>query len=153
MDESTSSPLAGRGRLAGRYVAVSVFNTVFSQSLLFLANSVWGWGGGWSNAFAAVIASIPAYLLSRAWVWEKSGTHSVRREVIPFWVITFIGLVVSTAAAEIADRLFGAGLLVNLASLGAYFVVWVGKFIVLDRLFAPDSTATDSTATDGENAA
>lgn len=152
MDETTSSPLAGRGRLAGRYVAVSVFNTVFSQSLLFLANSVWGWGGGWSNAFSAVLASIPAYLLSRAWVWEKSGSHSMRREVIPFWVITFVGLVASTAAAEVADRAFGAGLLVNLASLGAYFVVWVAKFILLDRLFATDGPVGDGPVNDGEAA-
>ena len=106
-----------RGRLAARYVAVSVFNTVFSQTLLFVANSVWGWGGGSSNAFAAIIASIPAYLLSRAWVWEKTGSHSVAREVVPFWVITFIGLGVSTLAAEFADRQFGAGIWVNVASL------------------------------------
>ncbi len=123
-----------------RYLAVSVFNTVFSQSLLFTANSIWGWGGGWSNAFAAIVASIPAYLLSRAWVWEKSGSHSMAKEVVPFWVITFIGLGVSTLAAELADRQFGSGIWVNLASLTAYFVVWIAKFLLLDKLFSSDDS-------------
>ena len=125
---------------------MSVFNTVFSQTLLFVANSVWGWGGGSSNAFAAIIASIPAYLLSRAWVWEKTGSHSVAREVVPFWVITFLGLGVSTLAAEFADRQFGAGIWVNVASLTAYFVVWVAKFLLLDKLFSSgdiESSATE----------
>ncbi len=130
--------LAGRSKLAGRYLAVSVINIFNSQALLFLANSVWGWPGGWANVFAASLASIPAYLLSRAWVWEKRGSHSMRREVLPFWVITLIGLVVSSVAAALADRQFGAGLLVNVASLGAYFIVWVAKFVILNRLFTQD---------------
>ncbi len=138
---------AERGRLAGRYLAVSVFNTIFSQGLLFLANSVWGWSGGWANAFAAIVASGPAYILSRAWVWEKSGNHSVAREVVPFWVITFVGLGVSTLAAEFADRQFGAGLWVNVASLTAYFFVWIVKFILLDKLFSPEQSETSGATT------
>ncbi len=130
--------LAGRGKLAGRYLAVSIINIFNSQALLYIANSIWGWPGGWANVFAAILASIPAYLLSRAWVWEKRGGHSMRREVLPFWVITFVGLVVSSVAAALADRQFGAGLLVNVASLGAYFIVWVAKFVLLDHLFSQD---------------
>ncbi len=137
--DSLKVALAGRGKLASRYLAVSVINIFNSQLLLYIANSVWGWGGGWANAFAAAVSSIPAYLLSRAWVWERRGAHSMRREVVPFWIITIIGLLVSTAAAEAADRQFGSGIIVNLASLGAYFFVWVAKFIILDRLFTQDN--------------
>ncbi len=139
--------LAGRGKLAGRYLAVSIINIFNSQALLFLANSVWGWPGGWANVFAASLASIPAYVLSRAWVWEKRGAHSMRREVLPFWIITLIGLVLSSVAAALADRQFGAGLLVNVASLVAYFIVWVAKFLILDRMFSHD---WDADQTEGE---
>lgn len=148
--------LAGRGKLAGRYLAVSVINIFNSQALLYLANSVWGWPGGWANVFAASLASIPAYVLSRAWVWERRGSHSMRREVLPFWIITLIGLVVSSVAAALADRQFGPGLLVNVASLCAYFVVWVAKFVVLDRLFthdpSDDAPAGQSPANDSKSA-
>lgn len=121
--------------MATRYLLVSTFNFVGHQVLLFLANSVWGWPGGVANVFAACVMSIPAYLLSRAWVWEVNGRHDVRRQVLPFWAITAAGLLVSTVLAATADAVFGAGLAVNLASLIGYFIVWVAKFFLLDRLF------------------
>ncbi len=127
-----------RTRTAGRYLAVSMVNNVNHQGLLWLANTVWGWSGGWANLFAGSVASIPAYLLSRAWVWQVRGRrHDLRREVLPFWGIALLGLAVSTLFAQIADTWFGKGIAVNLASLFAYFLVWVLKFILLDRLFVP----------------
>ncbi len=128
----------GRGKVATRYIAVSLINTMNHQGLLTLANSIWDWTGGWANVFAAGLAAIPAYLLSRAWVWEVSGKHNWRTEVMPFWVIAFIGMGVSTVFAEIADRVVGAGIAVNLASLFGYFLVWIAKFFILDRLFLDD---------------
>ena len=129
--------------MATRYVLVSAFNFAGHQAFLFLANSVWGWPGGVANIFAACVMSIPAYLLARAWVWEVDGRHDMRRHVLPFWAITFAGLVVSTVFAAIADSAFGAGIAVNLASLVGYFIVWVAKFFLLDRLFSGASAATD----------
>lgn len=126
----------GKGATATRYLLVSAFNFVGHQGFLFLANSVWGWSGGIANMFAAVVMSVPAYLLSRAWVWEIEGGHDVRRHVLPFWAITLAGLVVSSLLAAAADRIFGAGIAVNIASLIGYFIVWVGKFFLLDRLFS-----------------
>ena len=122
----------------GRYLAVSVINLMNHQALLFVANSLWNWSGGWANVFAACIAAVPAYLLSRAWVWEVSGKHDLRAEVLPFWLLALAGLVVSTGLAEFTDRTFGAGVLVNIASLAGYFIVWVVKFVLLDRIFMTD---------------
>ena len=68
-------------------------------------------------------------------MWEVRGSTSFRSEVLPFWTMALLGLVFSTVLAEIADRVFGAGLAVALASLAGYFVVWVMKFILLDKLF------------------
>ncbi len=116
-------------------MAVSVINFVNHQGLLYVANSIWGWSGGWANVFAAGVAAVPAYLLSRAWVWEVSGKHNWRTEILPFWTIALVGMGVSTVFAEVADRLFGAGLAVQLASLFGYFLVWVAKFFLLDRMF------------------
>ena len=118
-----------------RYVAVSAFNVVMHQVVLNLANSVWDWGGGVSNVFAAVVTTIPAYFLSRHWVWEVQGSHDLRRHVLPFWIIALVGLVLSTVMAEVADRSFGSGLPVAVASLAGYVVVWLAKFFILDRLF------------------
>ena len=129
--------------MATRYLAVSAFNFAGHQVLLYLANSVWGWPGGIANVFAACVMSVPAYLLSRAWVWEVDGRHDVRRQVLPFWAITLAGLLVSTVLAAVADDVFGAGLAVNIASLIGYFIVWVAKFFLLDRLFGGVTAIVD----------
>ncbi len=124
-----------RRGIASRYIVVSVVNLFNHQLLLNLANSGWGWSGGRANVFAAVLSAIPGYLLSRYWVWAVRGSHSFRTEILPFWVLALLGLIFSTALAEGADRAFGAGIAVALASLAGYFVVWVMKFIILDRIF------------------
>lgn len=88
-----------------------------------------------ANVFAAMITVIPAYLLSRYWVWQVDGTPSLRREIIPFWLIAIAGLVLSTVLAELADRRFEWPLLISAASLAGYFVVWVTKFLILNQMF------------------
>lgn len=132
------SLLGGKQSTAGRYVAVSVINIINHQTLLYVANSIWGWSGGWANVFAACVSAVPGYFLSRAWVWGRSGTHSWKGEVLPFWLIALAGLVVSSLLAEGADRLFQSALAVALASLIGYLIVWILKFFLLDRLFSPD---------------
>lgn len=125
-----------RVQTAGRYLAVSVINFASHQILLLIANSGWGWPGGRANLFAGMVAATPAYLMSRAWVWQVRGRkHDMRREVLPFWSIALAGLLLSTVFAALAHKWFGAGLLVNFATLIAYFILWVAKFFILDRLF------------------
>jgi len=136
-----------RGGLAARYGLVSVINVVNHQILLNLANSGWGWSGGRSNVFAAIVAAVPGYLLSRHWVWEVRGPHSLSEEILPFWSLAVVGLVLSTILAEGADRIFGSGIPVALASLVGYFVVWVAKFLLLDRLFNRSADRLEQVAT------
>ena len=130
---------ASHGKMAGRYVIVSVWNTILHQAMLLVGYSGFGWSGGWSNLFAAFVAAIPAYFLSRAWVWGRSGRHSFQREVLPFWLIALVGLLSSTILAHLADKAFGQQIWINLGSLAGYFLVWVGKFFVLDSLLFPRS--------------
>jgi putative flippase GtrA len=128
---------ASHGRLAGRYVIVSLWNTLCHQVTLLVAYSGFGWSGGWSNVFAACVAAVPAYFLSRAWVWRRSGRHSFQREVLPFWLLALAGLLASTIMADIADRAFGQQIWINIGSLSGYFLVWVVKFFLLDTVLFP----------------
>jgi putative flippase GtrA len=136
LNDSILKFVDGRMGTGGRYIAVSVVNVANHQILLRIANGWWGWPGGWANAFAASTALIPAYLLTRSWVWSVSGSHSVRREVVPFLLLALVGLVVSSATSEFAERTFGAGLWVNVGSLVGYVGVWIMKFFVLERIFS-----------------
>lgn len=118
-----------------RYLITSGINVVNHQLLLQLAVRWWGWSGGAANVFAAVTAVVPAYLLSRYWVWQVEGKPSLRDEIIPFWIIAAIGLVASTASAELADRIFDAPIMISVGSMAGYVVVWMMKFMVLNFLF------------------
>ncbi|MCP5027776.1 MAG: hypothetical protein GY929_15990 [Actinomycetia bacterium] len=128
-----------------RYLGVSAFNVVFGQILLFTAYSIAGWAAVPSQVFAAVVGSVPAYLLCRAWVWKVDGVISLTREVLPFWSLALLGLLASTLAVNLAahwaEGRWGVGpeaqLALTVASLSAFGVVWVIKYVVLDKwLFA-----------------
>lgn len=118
-----------------RYLITSGVNVVNHQLLLQLAVRWWGWNGGEANVFAAITAVIPAYLLSRYWVWQVEGKPSLRDEIIPFWIIAAIGLVASTVAAQLADRAFEDPIMISVGSLVGYLLVWILKFAVLNYLF------------------
>ncbi|MEM7339555.1 MAG: GtrA family protein [Actinomycetota bacterium] len=139
MSDSTPQNLINTVRevqgVAARYGAVSILNVINHQILLNIAHNVWGWGGGVSNVFAAFLAAIPAYFISRQWVWKVQGAHSIRGEVVPFWTLSLLGLLISTALAEGGERIFGSGLPVALGSLLGYFIVWLAKFVILDKMF------------------
>lgn len=134
--ELVSGLLGDRQGPVLRYAAVSVINIFNHQTLLYIAHSIWEWSGGLANVFAACVSAVPGYFLSRAWVWQRSGNHSLRGEVLPFWGIALAGLIVSSVMAEGADRAFESALAVAIASLVGYLIVWIVKFFLLDRLFA-----------------
>ena len=117
-----------------RYCGVSVFNLFFGQTLLFFFHSIIDWPGWIANIAAVTISAVPAYLLSRHWVWRQRGRNSFKTEVLPFWSMALLGLIISTVAVAIVDDRYDGALPVQLASVASFGVVWVLKFFVLDRL-------------------
>jgi putative flippase GtrA len=116
-----------------RYCGVSAFNLVFGQSLLLFFHSGLDWPGWIANVAAVVISAGPAYLLSRHWVWQQSGPNRLKTEVLPFWSLALLGLLISTVAVAIVDSKYDGALPVMAASIGSFFLVWIFKFFVLDK--------------------
>jgi len=126
-----------------RYASVSVVTTILSLSLLYVFYRVVDVGSAMvANVIATVITTVPSYYLNRTWAWGKSGRSHLWREVVPFWVIAALSLVLSTiavgAAAHEAHHLSASHhvqtLLVELANLITYGVMWIGKFILFNRI-------------------
>ncbi len=127
-----------------RFGAVSTFNVVFGQSLLFAAQTVVGWSAVASNVFAVSISAVPAYLLCRYWVWQKRGKNHFMREVVPFWSLAFLGFALSTVAVWFVARQWDPHpLVINLTNLTAFGVVWISKFFILDRVLFKHEELTD----------
>lgn len=117
-----------------RFLVVSLFNTVFGQSLLVLANAGFGWTFVPSNLFAVGISAGPAYVFSRYWVWQKKGKNHFWKEVVPFWSLTFLGLALSTIFVAMAENYSDRTVVLMATSLFGFGCVWILKFFILDRV-------------------
>lgn len=143
-----------RPSLAGRLtrcMSVSVITTVISLTIIIVATAAFGIAAAIANVIATSIATVPSYHLNRRWTWGKRDRSSPWRELLPFWILAFCGLALSTVTVGIADSWAAhmhlaptvrtATILVG--HLGGFGVLWVLQFVLLDRvLFAtPTSPA------------
>ena len=137
--EQTRTP---GGQKAFRYMVVSAVSVGVSQVALFGAYVGLQWTARSSNVLACVVGGIPSYWLNRRWTWGKSGRSHLVKEVLPFWVLAFIGLAFSTWAADAAEswahdltgeRLFQA-LIINVTVIAAFGVVWIVKFFLFNKV-------------------
>ena len=127
-----------------RYSMVSVVAVACSQTILITCRGILGWSPVVSNMTAVALSSIPSYVLNRAWVWGKRGSHHLWREVVPFWVMGFLGFALSTLFVHLAASWSDATVVVSAANLSAFGVLWVGKYLVLDGfLFATPAHEDD----------
>lgn len=131
------------GRRAIRYSATSLIAVAITQILIVLFLEVFEWAATKSNFAAVCLTSIPAFLLNKYWVWGKTGRARIRREVVPFWLFTVAGWALSTGAVAIAanateEETLGHTLAVMFASIAGFGVLWVLKYIFLDKImFGP----------------
>ena len=126
--------LEEHGVKGGRYLAVSAFNLLFGQAMLAIFHAGLNFGMVAANLTSVAIGGLPAYLLSRYWVWEKTGKNHFWREVAPFWGLLLLGLGISTGLAAIAERLSDSTFALMAASITGFGIVWVGKYFILDRI-------------------
>ena len=152
----------GRGSLVQRVrrcLSVSVVTTVISVTTLLTATAFLGIEAWIANIIATSVATVPSYHLNRRWTWGRTEASDPLREVLPFWVMAFCGLALSTVTVGIADSWarhvhlaaslqLGAVLAGHLSGFG---LLWIAQFVVLDRvLFAapapPDRHADESAA-------
>jgi putative flippase GtrA len=133
------------GRLA-RCLTVSTITTAISFTVLGVTTSVLGVAAMVANVIATGIATVPSYYLNRRWTWAKRDRSDVWREIVPFWVLAFSGLALSTVTVGLVDSwasqlhlapMFHTGALLA-GHLSGFGLLWIVQFVLLDRvLFAP----------------
>jgi putative flippase GtrA len=109
--------------------------------------SVVGWLAG----------AVPNYWLNRSWAWRRSGRPSLHGELLPYVVIVLVTLLLATVSTGLADRLLqGAAVseslrwaLVGGTFLAVYGVLFVVRFLLLDRLFRRDPHPAQEGMSDG----
>lgn len=124
----------GRGDKALRYSAVSIIGIVITQSCLVLLHGILNIEATLANLAAVSVSAIPVFMLNKRWVWAKHGPAHLRREVLPFWGLTLVGLVLSTILVEIAHDYSDRTIWVMVANISGFGVLWVAKFLFLDTV-------------------
>ena len=125
-----------------RYSLVSLVSVAVSQSVLIVAFGMLHWTARGANVVACAVATVPSYYLNRCWAWGRRGRSHLWKEVVPFWVIAFAGLALSTWAADLGSALARDAAashavttaIVMTSSLLAFGVLWVGKFAIFNAL-------------------
>jgi putative flippase GtrA len=125
-----------------RFGSVSVVSTTVSLSVLGLLVAGRVMAPGWANVVATAAGTVPSFELNRRWVWNKTGRRSVVTEIVPFCILSFLGLALSTVAVSLAVQWADHAavdttmrtLAVEGANVGAFGLVWLGQFVLLDRV-------------------
>ena len=128
-----------------RYTMVSVISALTSLVILTIVFGVLRlWGEVVSTLFANIMAGIPSYYLNRRWVWGKGGRSHIWRELLPFWVMSITGIGFALYTSSLAQHFANTHHLQHLArtalvvgaNIAAFGILWILKFLILNRLFA-----------------
>jgi len=130
----------GWARLA-RAATTSVAATVLSQVVL-LAVLAAGGVPALASTLAWAAGAVLNFLVTRRWVWGRTGRPRVRRELLPYLVVIGLGGFVSISLTTLTGSLpaslrlphFWWVVLVDAAYVASYALVFVVKFTLLDRI-------------------
>jgi putative flippase GtrA len=128
-----------------RYGAGSIVATVCSETTFLVLYGPLDASTTVASSCAWLAGALPNYWLNRAWTWGRRGRPSVTRELVPY-----IAIILGTLAVAILATSAGAAVLrgtsvsdagQTVLVAGIYFMVYavmfVFRFLLFDRLFAP----------------
>jgi putative flippase GtrA len=130
-----------------RCLTVSVGTTILSAVILASLAVGLGVPAGLANVIAVLCGIGPSYLGNRRWVWKRDGRGDLAGEVVPFWVLSIAGLLISTLAVARVGALSHAwpatarAIALPLANLAVFGALWCVQFVVLDRVIFHDRRA------------
>ncbi len=130
-------------------MSVSVATTALSVSILVTLVFGFGVAAGTANLVGVACGIPPSYFGNRRFVWKRRGRHDMAREVVPFWLLSIGGLVVSTWLVANVGALAAhwpaaaRGIALPAASVAVFGVLWLVQFALLDRVIFRDRRRQD----------
>jgi putative flippase GtrA len=135
-----------------RYGSVSGISTATSLTVLGVLVGAFGVTAIFANVIATAVGTIPSFELNRRWVWSRGDQREVLRQIVPYCVLSFSGLLVSSIAVHLASdatggstRLVHTGA-VEFANLAAFGVLWLIQFVLCDRVLFKERVLTPPSA-------
>jgi putative flippase GtrA len=131
-----------------RYTAGSGVAFASSEIALIVCYGSGLMGSAPASVVAFFAGALPNYILNRSWVWQRKGPIPVRRELLPYALVSLVSLVTAAVVTGlVAARAPGdhatKTAFVAAAYLGTYTVLFLGKFVVYQRVIFQDAAADD----------
>jgi putative flippase GtrA len=121
-----------------RYAGVSVVFLPLGQGLI---QGFGPWLDDYTAAslLAAAIVTVPNFFANKHFVWRVTSRENLRSQVLVFWVAVMLGVSLATVFTYLVDNAMAGqtqlvrGAAVFFAQLLGFGIVWVGRFLILDR--------------------
>jgi putative flippase GtrA len=126
------------GRKKLRYASVSVIFVPVGQALLQLLARLCG-SFTVASLLSAAILTPPNFFANKLYVWKVTSKDNQRTQMAIFWVAAMLGVTFATSLTYVVDQLtvhqtdLVRGMAVIAAQLTGFGVVWVARFLLLDR--------------------
>lgn len=136
-----------------RYAAVSAVFVPIGQILIQIFG-LWLHNYTTASLLQAAVITAPNFFANKHFVWRVTSRGNLRGQVLVFWIAVMLGVALATLfthLVEIAtvDRTYLIrGTAVVAAQLLGLGIVWVGRFLILDRWLFKLSGGTAEDAED-----
>lgn len=142
LGSSSAAPTENRWwRKVSTYTAGSVVAAGCSELALILCYAVLHLPAAASAVIAWLCGAVPNFWLNRRWTWRRSGRIHPRRELLPYLVIILGTLALAAVVTRAVDAALADSAaatrttMVAAAFLGVYVVMFLVRYLLLDRLF------------------
>jgi putative flippase GtrA len=132
-----------KARRLSTYAAGSVVAAACSELTLVLCYGVLDLAPAVSSTIAWLAGAVPNYWLNRSWTWQLRGRPSLTKEVLPYAGIVLATLLLAALVTRGVDASLRDAdvsgttrtVLVAAAFLGVYVIMFLVRYLLLDRLF------------------
>ena len=69
---------------------------------------------------------------------------NIRNEIVPYWLLAFLGLGISTIFVYLADSIWETWVAINLANAMGYTLLWGAKYFILEKYLFKESPSSSS---------
>jgi putative flippase GtrA len=132
------------GRKQLRYAGVSLVFVPLGQVLIqVLGSTVYSSYESkftWASITSAAILTLPNFFANKWFVWRQKSRDKLRTQILVFWVAAVLGVILATTLTWFVEIQFDGkdetileNLAVFAAQLTGFGVVWIGRYIILDR--------------------
>lgn len=140
--DADHDPSRSTRRKLSRYTLITLVGSPTNLALYLVILTALDWPALAANLAAATVIAPATYLANRRWVWGRRTPHSLRREILPYWAMTLVSVLAASATLAVLE-LAGAPLgLLAVTPLLVYALLWIARFVLLDRWLFPDTAAT-----------